>query len=128
MSPRGRNTLKNLRANRFKWFYISLALSAVICTGLLIHGVHLVKVEDVRGAVAQDLAPGSDQATVHRFMDSHHILYTGYSQELRRMFGKIYGTSFVGLMKGHILVQIDFDEQGRMKSSRVVEVYDFLWE
>lgn len=61
-------------------------------------------------------------------MDAHHILYAGYSQELRRSYGKIYRTSFGGISKGRILVQFDFDEQGRMASYRVVEVYDFIWE
>jgi len=66
--------------------------------------------------------------TVHRFIDAHNIVYAGYSQELRRTYGKIYRTSFAGIWKGRILIEFDFDDQGRMASCRVVEVYDFIWE
>jgi hypothetical protein len=105
-----------------------LALLAALCVGLLVHGVRLIRVQDVQAAITQGLAPGADEPTVRRFMDAHHIVYVGYSQELRRSYWKIYRTSFVGFSKGRILVQFDFDEQGRMDSYRVVEVYDFIWE
>lgn len=120
--------LKKIRPRWFAWLCLFVLVLAVICAGLLVHGVHLVKVKDVNMAIARGLAPDSDKTTVHHFMDAHHILYTGYSQQLRRMYGKIYRASFVGPMKGTILVQFDFDEQGEMKSYRVVEVYDFVWE
>lgn len=116
---------------RGRWFggmRIPLFLVGLVCLGVLLHGVHFVKPQDVQTAIAQSLSPGADETAVHQFMDTHHILYTGYSQELRRMYGKIYRTSLVGYMKGRILVQFSFDEQGRMESYRVVEVYDFLWE
>ncbi|HVO64569.1 MAG TPA: hypothetical protein VMT53_26850 [Terriglobales bacterium] len=116
------------RPKRVVLLYLLALLAVLACVGLFIHGVRRVRVQDVQAAIAQGLAPGSDEPTIRRFMDAHHILYAGYSQELRRSYGKIYRTSFVGLSKGRILVQFDFDEQGRMVSSRVVEVYDFIWE
>lgn len=129
MTTEARETpLTRTRSKRFARLYLPVFLAAVICVGLFVHGVRLVKVQDVQAAIVQGLAPKSDETTVHRFIDAHQILYAGYSQDLRRMYGKIYRTSFVGLMKGRILVQFDFDEQGRMDSYRVVEVYDFIWE
>jgi YD repeat-containing protein len=74
------------------------------------------------------LAPGSGEPTVRRFMETHHNRVRRIFQELRRSFGKIYRTSFVGISWGRILVQFDFDEQGGMVTSRVVGVYDFIWE
>jgi hypothetical protein len=124
----GETPLTKPRSKRFARLYLPVLLAAVICVGLFVHGVRLVKVQDVQTAIVQGLAPGSDETTVYRFMDAHHILYVGYSPELRRMYGKIYRASFVGPMKGRILVQFDFNEQGRMDSYRVVEVYDFIWE
>jgi hypothetical protein len=127
-SEAGEAAVTRTRPKRVVWLYLLALLAALLCVGLFVHGVRFVRVQDVQAAIAQGLAPGSDEPTVHRFMDAHHILYTGYSQELRRSYGKIYRTSFAGLSKGRILVQFDFDEQGRMASSRVVEVYDFVWE
>jgi hypothetical protein len=127
-SEAGEAAVTRTRPKRVVWLYLLALLAALLCVGLFVHGVRFVRVQDVQAAIAQGLAPGSDEPTVHRFMDAHHILYTGYSQELRRSYGKIYRTSFAGLSKGRILVQFDFDEQGRMASSRVVEVYDFIWE
>ena len=116
------------RPKRVVWLYLLALLAALACVGLLVHGVRFVKVQDIQAAIAQGVAPGSDEPTVRRFMEAHHIVYAGYSQELHRSYGKIYRTSFAGISKGRILVQFDFDEHGRMASSRVVEVYDFIWE
>ena len=127
-SDAGVTPVTRTRPKRVVWLYVLALLAALACVGLFVHGVRFVRVHDIQAAIAQGLAPGSDEPTVRRFMEAHHIVYAGYSQELRRSFGKIYRTSFVGISKGRILVQFDFDEQGRMKSSRVVEVYDFIWE
>jgi hypothetical protein len=129
MTPEDRGTpMQRARSKGVVWRYALVLLAALFCIGLFAHGVHLVKLQDFQREIAQGLALGSDEPTVHRFMDAHHILYAGYSQELRRSYGKVYRTSFVGISKGRILVQFDFDEQGRMTSSRAVEVYDFIWE
>ena len=124
----GETPVTRTRPKRVVWLYLLALLAALFCVGLFVHGVRLVRVQDVQAAIAQGLAPGSDEPSVHRFMDAHHILYAGYSQELHRSYGKIYRTSFAGFWKGRILIEFDFDEQGRMVSSRVVEVYDFIWE
>jgi len=124
----GEAPITRTRPKRVSLRYLLGFFAALVCIGLFVHGVHRVRLQEVQTAIAQGLARGSDEVTVHRFMDTHHILYTGYSQELRRSYGKIYRTSFVGLWKGRILVQFDFDEQGRMDSYRVVEVYDFIWD
>ena len=115
------------RPKRVVWYLLAL-LAVLACVGLFVHGVRCVRVQDVQAAIAQGLPPGSDELTVHRFIDAHNIVYAGYSQELRRTYGKIYRTSFVGIWKGRNLIEFDFDEQGRMASYRVVEVYDFIWE
>jgi hypothetical protein len=109
------------------WYLIAL-LAILACVGLFVHVVRRVTVQDVRAAIAQGLPPGSDELTVHRFIDAHHIVYAGYSQELRRTYRKIYRTSFAGIWKGRILIEFDFDEEGRMTSHRVVEAYDFICE
>lgn len=128
MTGAGETPVTRTRPKRVVWLYLLALLAVLACVGLFVHGVRRVRVQDVQATIAQGLAPGSDELTVRRFMNAHHILYAGYSQELRRSYGKIYRTSFVGISKGRIMVQFDFDEQGRMNSSRVVEVYDFVWE
>jgi hypothetical protein len=99
-----------MQPNRVVWLYLLAAFAGIVCVGLFVHGVRLVRVKDVQTAVAQGLAPGSDEPTVRRFMDSHHIVYAGYSPELHRSYGKIYRASYAGF------------------SYRVAEVYDSIWE
>ena len=65
------------RPRRVVWLYLVALLAALLCVGLFVHGVRLVRVQDVQAAIAQVLAPGSDEPTVHRFMDAHHIVYEG---------------------------------------------------
>jgi hypothetical protein len=127
-SEAGEASVTRTRSKRAVWLYVLALLAALACVGLFVHGVRLVRVQDVQAAIAQGLAPGSDELTVHRFIDAHHIVYAGYSQELRRTYGKIYRTSYAGFWKGRILIEFDFDEEGRMTSHRVVEVYGFIWE
>jgi hypothetical protein len=127
-SGAGETPVTRARPKRVVWLYLLALLAVLACAGLFVHGVRRVRVQDVQAAIAQGLAPGSDEPTVHRFMDAHHIVYVGYSQVLRRSYGKIYRTSFVGIWKGRILIEFNFDDQGRMASYRVVEVYDFVWE
>ena len=110
------------------WLYLLALLAVLACVALFVHGVRRVRVQNVQAAIAQELALGSDEPTVHRFMDAHRIVYVGYSPVLRQSYGKIYRTSFVGVWKGRIFIEFDFDEQGRMNSSRIVEVYDFIWK
>lgn len=112
----------------FSWVILFILLLGLACAAVLIHGLHFVNVQTVESAISQDLPSGSDEDSVRGFMDSHHILYTGYSQQFRRMYGKIYRSSIVGYMMGHILIEFNFDERGRMVSHSVVEVYDFVWE
>ena len=100
---------------------------SLIVLVVLLQGVHLVSPKSVEDAIDQHLGPESDVSTVRHFMDAHHILYTGYSPEYRRIYGKIYRSS-IGLMKGHILVQFDFNEEGKLISHKVVEHFELGWE
>jgi hypothetical protein len=127
-SETGETPVMKTRPKRRVWLYLLALFAVLACVGLFVHGVRRVRVQDVQAAIAQGLAPGSDEPTVHRFMDAHRIVYVGYSPVLRQSYGKIYRTSFVGVWKGRIFIEFDFDEQGRMNSYRVVEVYDFIWE
>jgi hypothetical protein len=104
----------------------ALLVLAFILLALLIHGVHLVRVQAIETAIVQELSPESDVTSVRQFMDAHHILYTGYSPQFRRLYGKIY-RSTIGVMKGNIIVQFDFDEHGKLVSHKVVELFDFAW-
>jgi mRNA interferase RelE/StbE len=117
-------TQTKTRPQRFVWLRILALLAGAVCVGVLVHGVHFVKLQDVETAIGRDLGPGSDENTVRRFMDAHYILYTGYSQEFHRMYGKICRTSIAGITKGRILVQFDFDEKGRMVSHRAVFLHE----
>ena len=120
------NALSEAPRRRF-FLRIALFVPASILVAVLIYGVYLLRVQAIETAIVQDLSPESDVASVRQFMDAHHILYTGYSPQFRRLYGKIYRSS-IGMMKGHIFVQFDFDERGKIVSHRVVELFDFAWE
>ena len=90
-------------------------------------GVHLVSPKSVETAIGQSLGPKSDLTTVRRFMDAHHVLYTGYSPEFRRMYGRVYRIS-IGMMKGHIIVEFNFNEDGKLVSHKAVELFEFAWQ
>jgi hypothetical protein len=96
------NALSEAPRRRF-FLRIALFVPASILVAVLIYGVHLVRVQAIETAIVQDLSPESDVASVRvrQFMDAHHILYTGYSPQFRRLYGKIYRSS-IGMMKGHI--------------------------
>jgi len=82
----------------------------------------------IESAIAHDLGPGSDLNAVRSFMDGHHIVYAGYSKQFRTAYGKIYWSSVSLYMKGHIYMEFTFNEEGKLASHRVVELYEFLWE
>ena len=120
------NALTEVARHRIRTRIAVLVLACIV-VAVLIHGVHLVRVRAIETAIAQDLGPESDVGEVRQFMDAHHILYAGYSPQFRRLYGKIYRSS-IGLMKGHIIAQFDFDERGKMVSHKVVELFEFAWE
>lgn len=107
----------------WRWAAVIILVLTFLAVGA--HGIHLVDPKSVETALDQNPGPQSNATDVRHFIETHHILYTGYSADPPRMFGKIYGSS-IGLMKGHILVVFDFNKDGRLVSHRVVELFQFF--
>jgi hypothetical protein len=90
------NALSVAPRRRFLVRIAALLVPASILVAVLIHGVHLVRARAIETAIVPDLSPESDVASVRQFMDAHRILYTGYSPQFRRLYGKIYRSSIGG--------------------------------
>jgi len=120
------HAVTNARRKRLR-LRIGVLVLTLVFLAVLVQGVHLVSPKSIETAISQNLGPKSDVTSVRHFMDAHQILYTGYSPEFRRLYGKIYGSS-IGLMKGHILVEFNFNEEGKLVSHKVVELFEFAWK
>jgi len=120
------HAVTNASGKKF-WLRIGVFVLTLAFLAMLVHGVHLVSPKSIETAISQELGPDSDVTSVRHFMDAHHILYTGYSPQFRRLHGKIYGSS-IGLMKGHVLVEFNFNEEGKLVSHKIVELFEFAWE
>ncbi len=103
-----------------------VAALAVFLT--LINGIHLISPKSIEMAIAKNLGPDSDAASVREFMASHHILFIGCSSELRTCYGKIYRTSIGLLTKSYIFIDFNFDKNGKLISHMVHERHQFVWE
>jgi len=106
---------------------IGISALALVLLVALLHGIHLVSPKSIETAIDQNLGPESDLTSVRQFMDAHHILYTGYSPELHCAYGKIYRSS-IGLQKGYIFIEFTFNEDGKLASYKVLELFEFAWE
>lgn len=104
---------------------LATATTIVLCTAIFVHGVHLVDPRKVDATIAQNVSIGASQDTVMRFLDAQHIPHSGYNAEFRRVYAGIDRSS-VGMMKGHINIQFNFDAEGKLISYKVQELFDFL--
>jgi len=43
------------------------------------------------------------------------------------MYGRVYRSS-IGMMKGHIIVEFNFNEDGKLVSHKAVELFEFAWQ
>ena len=94
---------------------------------VFMHGVRLVNPKSIETAINQNLSANSNVSSVRHFMDTNNILYTGYSPELRCVYGRVYRSS-IGFMKGNIFIQFYFNVDSKLVSHRVSEGYQFAWE
>jgi hypothetical protein len=112
------------RANRLPW-KIAVAGLLLLCIVVFVHGIHLVNPKHVEMTIAQGVPLGADQNAVLRFLDAQRIPHSGYYPEFRRIYAGIDRSS-IGMMKGHINIEFNFDAQGKLVSYKVRELFDFL--
>ena len=92
---------------------------------VFVHGIHRVNPKHLEMTIAQAVLLGADQDTVLRFLDAQHIPHSGYYPDFRRIYAGIDRSS-IGMMKGHINIEFNFDSGGRLVSYTVRELFDFL--
>jgi hypothetical protein len=100
----------------------ALALLGVV---VFVHGIHRVNPKHVEMTIAHGLALGASEDTVLHFLDSQHIPHSRYYPEFKRIYASIDRSS-VGMMKGHINIEFNFDSEGKLVSYKVRELFDFL--
>lgn len=116
-----------MASSRWKRPVLAIAISgAIVIAGLvLIHGIHRVNPKHIESTIAQNLHPGANTDSVLQFLDAQRIPHSGYLPEYRRIYGGI-DRSTVGLIKGHIHIEFNFDENGKLVSYEVKELFDFF--
>lgn len=106
--------------------FVLLLVAAIFGVGVLsIHGVHRVDPNRVKLTIAQNLARGADKASVLHFLDSQHIRHSDYLAEYRRIYAEI-DRSTIGLIKAHIHIEFNFDDDGKLVNYEVKELFDSL--
>lgn len=104
---------------------IGVTLVLVIGVSVFVHGIHLVDPATIGNTVSKNLHVGSDKSEVIQFLAAQRIAHSEYVPEFRRIYAGISRSS-IGLMRGHIKIQFDFDENGKLLSYKVQEVFDSL--
>ena len=114
-------------ASSWKRLGIVLLLVATFSGACLvwIHGVHRVDPKGIESKIAQDLPIGSNTASVLHFLDSQNTRHSAYLAEYHRIYAEI-DRSTIGLIKGHIHIEFNFDDNGKLVSYEVKELFDFL--
>jgi len=97
----------------------------LLCVVVFVHGIHRVDPKHVETNIAQGLQLGVDQEAVIHFLDAQHIPHSGYYPAVRRIYAGIDKSS-IGMMKGHINIEFNFDNDGKLVSYKVQELFDFL--
>lgn len=97
----------------------------LLCVVVFVHGIHRVDPKRVETTISQGMQLGVNQEEVLRFLDAQHIPHSGYYPEFRRIYAGI-GRSSIGMMKGHINIEFNFDTEGKLVSYKVQELFDFL--
>ncbi|HET6931066.1 MAG TPA: hypothetical protein VFI45_12155 [Candidatus Acidoferrum sp.] len=112
-----------------RWKTPLLVLLVVVATFgmgvLLIHGVHRVDPNHVKFTIAKNLNRGSDKASVLRFLDSQDIRHSDYLPEYHRIYAEI-DRSTIGLIRAHIHMEFNFDNDGNLVNYEVKELFDSL--
>jgi hypothetical protein len=104
-----------------------IALGGIIflCIVVFVHGVHRVNPKLVKANIDKGLQLGVDHEAVMRFLDAQHIQHSGYYPAFRRIYAGIDRSS-IGMMKGRINIEFNFDSDGKLVSYTVQELFDFL--
>ena len=100
-------------------------LTCLVIGFVLIHGIHRVDPKRVEAEIALNVPVGADINSVIRFLDSQNIRHTDYLPKYHRIYAEIK-RSTVGLIVGHIHIEFNFDENGKLVSHEVKELFDFL--
>ncbi len=79
----------------------------------------------IKFILGQNLTLGEDKASVLRFLDSQHIRHSDYLAEYHRIYAEI-DRSTVGLIKAHIHMEFNFDDDGKLVNYEVKELFDSL--
>jgi len=103
----------------------AVGLFLLICAVVYVHGIHRVDPKSVQRLLDRNLKPGTDKERVLQFLDTQHIAHSEYLPELQRIYADI-GRSSIGLATGRINIVLTFDEQGKLVSYTVQELFDFL--
>ncbi len=105
---------------------VLLVVAFIFGLGVLaIHGVHRVDPNRIKSTIAQNLTRGADKASVLGFLDSQHIRHSNYLAEYHRIYAEI-DRSTVGLIKAHIHMEFNFDDDGKLVNYEVKELFDSL--
>ncbi len=102
-------------------------MQSILLIGLsvFVHGVHIVDPRKIEKMISTSLHAGSDKSEVIHFLSARHINHSEYVPEFRRIYAGI-DRSTIGLTKGHINIQFEFDEKGKLVSFKVREMFESL--
>jgi hypothetical protein len=95
----------------------------LLCLVVFVHGIHRVDPKRVESNIAKGLQLGVGHEAVLRFLDAQHIPHSGYYPEFRRVYAGIDKSS-IGMTKGHINIEFNFDSEGKLVSYKVQEIFD----
>lgn len=92
---------------------------------LAVHGVHRVNPKHIESEISQSLPLGVDETSVLVFLNERKIRHSDYLPEYHRIYAEI-DHSTVGLIKGHIHIEFNFDDHGKLLNCEVKELFDSL--
>jgi hypothetical protein len=113
--------------SRGKRLGLAIALAGAILTAglVLVRGIHRIDPKRIESTIAQNLHPGADTDSVLHFLVAQRIPHSAYLPEYHRIYARI-DRSTVGLIKGHIHIEFNFDTSGKLVSYEVKELFDFF--
>jgi hypothetical protein len=97
----------------------------VICSVAYVHGVRRVSPKAIELLINRNLQPGARPDDVIAFLNAQHIAHSGYIPESKKIYADI-GRSSIGLATGRINIVFTFDEDGKLISHNLRELFDFL--
>ena len=121
-----KNAMTSKRRKRI-WFRIALSILALVFLLVLLHGIPIISPRSIDAEIDKNLGQRSDVSAVLHFLDTRGFPHSGYIPEFRRVYAEVNRSS-IGLMKGHIHMEFNFNEDGKLVSHKVHELLQFAWE